>query len=463
MSVSHFLRNTYTRWLIEKHEPLVVAVSGGADSLALLHALHADGFSALHAATLDHGLRGTDGTADAEYVRHIAQSWGIAVTVGQAHLDPNIPAVEARARQARYAFLAQVAETIGARKVLTAHHADDQAETVLMHLLRGSGLHGLRGMDFNAPLPTAPHLRLIRPLLHVPRAQIIAYCATHGLHPREDLTNTDTAYLRNRLRLEILPQLATINPQIAQTLAQFARIAAHDDDFLDTAVRQHTEPHQIIGDARHTLPADVFIGLHPALKHRWILLAARALNPNADIRGERVEAAALLAAGGRVGALAELGSGLRLRVDYARIIIETLTAPPDTAGYILMPAHTEIPLTLTSGAQVLDTHTLQFYTSPPPHGFAAHLRIREGAQLTLRTRRSGDRFALSGLGEGHQSIKEWMIDHKVPRHLRDRIPLLCIDGEIAVILVGTRWPTGRNQTIEAGYDLYINFHEKLGL
>ncbi|HFD38988.1 MAG TPA: tRNA lysidine(34) synthetase TilS, partial [Anaerolineae bacterium] len=236
------------RWLIEQDRLLtsgdrvVVGVSGGPDSLCLLHLLHrlqAEYDLALHVAHLHHSLRGADADADAAFVRQIAAAWGLPCTVEQADVPALAAegklAVEEAARQARYAFLRRVAIGVGARIVAVGHNADDQAETVLMHFIRGSGLAGLRGMLPRAPYPqftnpqstnsqsTSPHLTLIRPLLDISRADILAYCDRHGLTPRFDRSNLDTTYFRNWLRHEALPLLARHNPNVDQVLRRTAR------------------------------------------------------------------------------------------------------------------------------------------------------------------------------------------------------------------------------------------------
>ncbi len=198
--------------LITAGQTLIVGVSGGTDSLVLLHILNQLaprlGIT-LHAATLDHQLRGEESVNDVRFVEQICREWSVPVTVGQADVASLAReqqlGIEAGARLARYDFLAGVAHTLGAVGVAVAHHADDQVETVLLHLLRGAGVHGLAGMALRSPVPGHADLSLIRPLLRVSRAEIETYSEQQHLVPRYDSTNSDTSLLRNAIRLEVLP------------------------------------------------------------------------------------------------------------------------------------------------------------------------------------------------------------------------------------------------------------------
>jgi len=248
--------------LFRPGELVVVAVSGGPDSLCLLHLLHglapALGLQ-LHVAHLNHGLRGEDADADARFVAGFAAALGLPCTIGQADVRaladaPGISLEEA-ARQARYRFLSETARAVGARTIAVGHNADDQAETVLMHFLRGSGLAGLRGMAPKTALgeywlggiasrQTPPlamtsggaDFWLIRPLLAIPRRAIEAYCAEHGLAPRFDRSNADTTFFRNRLRHELLPILEQYNPAIRAILAHTAEALAGDHQIVRAEV-----------------------------------------------------------------------------------------------------------------------------------------------------------------------------------------------------------------------------------
>jgi tRNA(Ile)-lysidine synthase len=209
-------------------QPVVVAVSGGADSVCLLYALHQHASCwqlALHVAHLDHALR-PESSDDAAFVAAFAQQLQLpfySMRLSPGSLDDDPRGLEAAARSARYAFLRHVALQIDTPvTIATAHHQDDQAETLLLHLVQGSGLNGLAAMAWVAHLPDEeqPPIRLVRPLLGVSRASIHDYLRSKGLQWREDASNQETTHLRNRLRHEVLPVLADINPNIHATLAR---------------------------------------------------------------------------------------------------------------------------------------------------------------------------------------------------------------------------------------------------
>src|SRR5258706_736025 len=228
---------------IEKHQLLptcgeiIVAVSGGADSLCLLHLLHrlcGPGKPypelRLHAAHLNHKLRGEESLRDADAVASIAATWGIPCTVGVI----DVPALarkehrslEDAARVARYRFLRQLAH---GQPIAVAHHGGDQVEAVLLLWMRGSGLAGMVGM-----LPRQQDI--LRPLLEVSHADTVAYCRQHAIVPLEDLSNTDPRFLRNRIRHELLPLLQSLNPAIQETLLRNAGVIRVDVEWIEAQV-----------------------------------------------------------------------------------------------------------------------------------------------------------------------------------------------------------------------------------
>lgn len=421
---------------------LLVGVSGGADSLALLHILHtlrgALGVQ-LHVATLDHGLRGQAGADDARFVVETCEAWEIPVTAGAVVVESQGAGIEGAARRARYDFLAEVAHETGTQRVAVAHHADDQAETVLMHLIRGAGLRGLSGMAFSAPLPGHPDLVLIRPMLRATRTEIEVYCQQHKLQPRHDMTNQDTRRLRNRIRLETLPHLRQLNPQIDRALVQLARLAATDHAFLQQMLDSKVADGLTIESGRVTLRRDTFLDLSPALRQHFLLEALRQLGAT-DTGFEHIIQAVGLASRGRTGQIALLGGNLRLRIDYDAIVVERADTPPAHDGPLLpedvvldiaIPGDTPLP----NGVWQLRTSHDPF----PPEIPQVRLMIAGQPIVQLRTRRAGDRFAPPGLGGHTQKVKKWMIDHKLPQAIRTQIPILTLDGQIAAMMIGTRW------------------------
>ncbi len=460
-------RHALRPWLAGR--PVVVGVSGGPDSLCLLHLLHrlsSPLAMALHVATLDHGLRGPASAADAAFVERTARRWGLPVH--RATRDVQAVArslglgLEEAARLARYTFLAQAAYQVGAQAIAVGHNADDQAETILMHLIRGSGLAGLRGMLPLAPLsdyhllpdaPPAGALVLLRPLLDIPRADIEAYCAAHDLHPRQDATNVELTYFRNRLRHQVLPLLATLNPNIRQLLVRTGHVLAADYALLQelvqaeftAALRRQLEDVIVLDLERFRRPA-----LPQAIRRGLVREALRRLAPELrDVGFLAVEQALEAALAGTTGSQVTLPGGVMLRVDYRSLTFHRPGAPlhctdrpwlpPGTALRVRVPGPTVLP---TSG-WVLHTRWLQPGEDPASfwgRPFTATLALPEPAELTLRTRRPGDRFAPQGLGGHTQKLSDTLINARIPAPQRDVLPLLVVDGQLAWVVLG---PQGR--------------------
>ncbi len=447
------LETTYQTFLRHNLLPptakLVVGVSGGADSLALLHLLyqlrHRGGWQ-LHAATLDHGLRGQAGADDVTFVVHTCRAWDIPVTAGQVDVlvlsHQRGRGIEETARAARYDFLATTARQIGARHIAVAHHADDQAETILLHLIRGSGLQGLSGMEFRLPLPGYPDLLLIRPLLAVTRRQIEAYCADHALHPRQDSTNLDTNYLRNRLRLETLPHLRQLNPQIERALLQMADTAALEASYLAQQLAQVTAYHIQKEDRRILITREVFRRMHPALQRRFIYDCARALG-STETSYDHILHALETGAQGEVGAEARLPGKLRLRVTYTSVMIEHENAPPLPYDGPLLAGGDEITVPIPGLTPLPGTQwTLQISNIPLPD--SQPLMLPAGAAVSLRTRRAGDRFTPLGMRGQGQTLNKWLINHKIPQAIRDQLPLIIVNDTIAALFVHKQWFISQN-------------------
>ncbi len=366
--------------LFDRGSTVIVGVSGGADSVCLLHALLTlapEYDLRLHVAHLDHQLRSDAARADADFVLDLARQWNLPCTIESrdvaAFTRDHKLSIEEAARQVRYAFLIEVALANESETIAVAHNADDQTESVLMHFLRGSGLAGLRGMLPKLPIDDfrlligntvnqqsatpALHqaqrgasvqnqqskIHLIRPLLDVPRADIEAYCAQHALPFRIDATNADTTYFRNRLRHELLPVLETYNPNIRSILRRTATVAAADYELLE-AHRNFAWDMTLIDETETAITFSLSawreqpIGTQRALLRRAVQQLCASLR---DIDFVHVEAAIDLLSRAVTGDQATLPHNLILEVSYDSFTI----APRDQ---LAVPDWPQLPEGLSS-------------------------------------------------------------------------------------------------------------------
>ncbi|MGD8996988.1 MAG: tRNA lysidine(34) synthetase TilS [Anaerolineae bacterium] len=497
-----------THGLLGPGDGVVVGLSGGPDSLCLLHVLRrlcATYHLQLHVAHLNHGTRGEASDADARFARRTAIGWDLPVTVERRDV-PRLAAdhglaFEEAARRVRYAFLAQVAESIQAGKIAVGHNADDQAETVLMHFLRGSGLAGLRGMLPLTPIsdyrllepladqeagsqrqasiegtgPEPVHRRrdrntdkgrdsrasasIIRPLLEVPRANIERYCAEHGLRPCFDRSNLDTTYFRNRLRHKLLPELETYNPNIRERLCHTADVVGADYDLLvrlrrdawEWIVREEHEDTIVFDQtAWQALP----VSLQRATLRQATYRLRRSLR---DVTFVHVENARQVALAGETGKQATLPMALALTVGYETLIVGDAgeAGPPPDEPLLWSERTLSVPIPgtrpLPESDWILDASILKRWDmeeiTETDHPWTAYLDAETLARpIQLRPRRPGDRFRPQGMGGHSVKVSELMINLKIPQTWRDHVPLLVVAGEVL-------WVCGRriaeNAKVEA--------------
>ncbi len=402
--------------------PVVVGASGGPDSTALLHALHGTGVT-LHVAHLNHGLRGAAADGDADFVAGLAAELGAPCVVDRAELPQ---AAEDAARRARRAFLEGVADAAGARWIALGHTADDQAETVLHRVLRGSGLRGLAGMR-----PVAG--RYVRPLLTMRRAAALDYLAEIGAAYRVDASNLDPAFTRNRIRYELLPRLtADYNPQVVEALNRLAEIAGAAEDWVAAEVAA-LDRAAVRRDAGIVHVDTAAVTAAPRFLRLALLreLAAEAAGGAAGVTFEHAAAVARLLEG--AGPPVALPGGVVGRRSGS---VVTLAPPPGWARW-----EVAIPL---PGTAVVDGAGVQValeLVPPPadpatPPGEAYFDADRLEPPLAVRNRRRGDRF--QGLGApGAQKLKQFLSDRKVPLAARDGVPLL-VDRAGIVCVLGHR-------------------------
>jgi tRNA(Ile)-lysidine synthetase-like protein len=465
--------------LLERGDGIVVGVSGGPDSLCLLHVLlrlREVYDLQLHVAHLHHGARGADADADATFVEELAAEWDLPVTFERR----DVPALarehhlafEEAARRVRYAFLACVAAEIGAYKIAVGHNADDQAETVLMHFLRGAGPAGLRGMLPATPVTDYRMLEplrrqeaggkkqdacilhpasyiIIRPLLDVPRANVERYCTEHGLQPRFDRSNLDTTYFRNRLRHELLPLLETYNPNVRARLRHTAAVVAADYELL-TRLQEQSWIDTVQEERRAAVVFDraawraLPVALQRAVLRRAVYCLRHSLR---DVDFVHVEDARRVGLSGGTGAQAMLPDGLALTVSYDTLTVGDAgdAGPPpdepllwqDEPLTVWVPGTTPLPQSdWVLQAELLERWNMeQIARNPDP--WTAYLDADTlAAPLALRRRRQGDRFRPLGM-QGHSvKLSAFLINLKIPHAWRDHVPLLVTDDEIV-------WVCGR--------------------
>lgn len=506
---------------------VVVAVSGGTDSLCLLHVLwrlRAVGGPALHAAHLDHRFRGEQSAAEARFVAQRAEEWEIPATVQQVDVPAMVQATgqnkQAAARRVRYAFLARVAQRVGADAVAVAHQAEDQAETVLLHLLRGAGLAGLRGMrplvawdewatdpdgmieriergydgkmeaalapmleqiippeHPEHPEPSATRPSLVRPLLEVSRAEIEAYCASHALIPQHDPSNASLSYTRNRIRAELLPHLAQFNGQIVAALGRTAQVCADDYEYiqqqLETAWSEGlVEEYPDV--LRFSLPR--WNSLPPVLQRYALRRGAMHFACTEELSYEQVEAARF-ATTQHTGYQHLLAGGLVLQVSYDAFLLARQDSPVYQPGVsILDPAFQQFPqlarddlaLVVPGVLLLSDSWRVESSYQQPDHlptegrgrwrWWVALDADTIQTPLALRRRRAGERFTPAG-GAGTKRLQDFFVDQKIPRPLREGWPLLATPTRI-VWVVGLRADSHFQATPETTRTLWVVFRRE---
>ncbi len=405
-------------------DTVVVAVSGGADSVALLDILASLGELRLNlvVAHLNHLLRGAEADADEEFVRRLAESYGLPVEVRRADVREKAAregrSLEDAGRIARYAFLDALAASHEARVVALAHHADDQAETVLLRLLRGAGGSGLCAMT---PMSAG---RYVRPLLNVTRGEIEAYLRKRGIAWRTDSSNDDTDFLRNRIRHELIPLLSTYNPAISERLAATAHALAADEEFLETATTTAFARHGRKGAEGVTLSVAGLLAEPRAIRlrlfRRAILLVKGDL---ARISFRHLQELDRLLFSSRPHLALTLPDGLHAAKSYGEISISTdEVQSPLQPDEICLDGPGRYPL---PGGWVLTVDLARPPADPRSAPATTVYFDLDQAPFPWRVRtfRPGDRFSPFGM-DGHKKVKELFIDAKIPLSLRCRIPLL---------------------------------------
>ena len=454
------------RRLLQKGDSVVAGISGGPDSVCLLHLLHglSEAFAlSLYAVHVHHGLRGAEADADRQYTEDFCAHLGVPLRVFSFDVKKMAEeqglTTEEMGRLLRYTAFEQVREKLLAEtktagthisvKIAVAQNQNDQAETVLMRIMRGTGIDGLAGMEYMRDGT------IIRPLLDVSRAEIEAYNTRKGLSPRIDSTNLAPDYTRNKIRLELIPYIQNnFNENILEGLSRLARTTAEDKSFLyecveDAARRLLLDRQEVKGSIRENTVSteSIYIDrkgyreLSPAIAKRLILKVTKQIGLLQDMTAVHLDSADQMIRTGTAGSHMDLPHGFGLMVSYNEI---RFSAPSEKilgksfCYRITLGEITEIP---ESNARfrvkvIPAVEAAALSTGNDSRAFLSADPDLWKQPVYIRTRRPGDRIAPLGM-TGTKKLQDYFVDQKIPREKRDEIPLVCCGQEVLWI-VGSR-------------------------
>ncbi|NOU98305.1 tRNA lysidine(34) synthetase TilS [Paenibacillus sp. LMG 31456] len=472
--VSRVEQEIRTERLFEEGDSIVVAVSGGPDSVALLHVLFALSKQwkwRLSVAHLNHGFRIKESEQEEVLVSELAAKLGLPIEVARLDVPEYIKETgknsQSAARELRYRFLHKAAALFKANRIALAHHADDQAETVLMRLLRGTGPSGLTGIPKRR---MEKEMELVRPLLRIYKTEILDYCHTQQLPYSIDSSNLERKYVRNELRLDLIPSLQKqYNEQLPQALNRLSEMMTAEDDYMELQARALL----VEGVAKESdsvkWSRKWFMGLHVALQRRLIKLILNYLGLDPDsidfLKLEKM----------RDGIVSVKPSNMRLNIggsliltrEYDRIYLHNYVVPPISFSYSFESGQNnlEIPeIGVSLECTWLDRELFNRAAVPlSDNPYTAWFDAEQLQQpIEVRSRRDGDRMSLFGLN-GSKKVKDIFIDAKIPPSLRAKVPIIT-DGQGRIIwLSGVRRSSLSTVTDSTKLILYMKLHMPEGL
>ena len=424
--------------LVKNGDAVLAAVSGGPDSVCLLHVLFSLSEELgirLFAIHINHMLRGSESDADEQYTKELCGRLGIpirsvSVDISELSRSRGISLEEA-GREARYAEFEKYADETGAAVIAVAHNRNDQAETVLMHILRGSGLAGLSGMGLKRG-------RVIRPLLEINRSEIDEYCHEQKLEPRIDSTNLKEDFTRNRMRLKLIPYInSNFDMDVTGSLCRISKLAGLDSSYLEKcAEEEYAASLEKAGSDFIHLKLEALIRLHPAIMSRVLRLTMQKLTGNLKgIESVHMDILSDLVLGGLTGPVVQLPRNIRAGISYGilKIYLNKEEKPASVFNRkIQVPGQTLVK----EMASIIKAEIMEKSSEVDKYGklgynsmvqFFDYDLLKEG--INIRNREAGDIFK-PYKSNGTKKLKEFFIDSKIPRDLRDEIPVIAIGNEV---------------------------------
>lgn len=414
---------------------VLLALSGGSDSASLLDMLVSSGCR-VECAHLNHMIRGETALRDEKFCLALGEKYGVPVHVGRIDVPASArergEGIEEAARRERYAFLAGVMRKRGISVLVTAHNADDNLETLLLRLARGSGARGMCGIppvrEFDGDMT------VVRPILGVTKAEILEYCGAYGIEYVSDETNEDIEYSRNRIRARVVPELRRINPAAAESAARLSASLREDCDYLDSLACRFVESSCAGGRA----PASELCALPPPISHRVL---ARLYRDSGGAMLEEKHVRMLINACDAGDTSVSLPGGISAEVRGGLLAFSRVCEPhheelPEGNFYL---SEGENPL--PGGCTVIICHDTADNSENTNLIYKVSTKTRlntdtiKGA-LYARRRLPGDRILQNGM---HKSVKKLFCDKKIPAALRARIPVICCGEEIILVpFIGAR-------------------------
>lgn len=447
MNIVHKVEQTIMEEkLFANKDTVIVAVSGGLDSVALLHMLHHLSSTwnwRLIVAHVNHQFRGSESDQEAESVRRLAGTLRIPCEVGvinvPEYIQKNSLNTQVAAREKRYQFLVQTAQHYEAHKIALAHHADDQAETLLMRLIRGSSPSGLSGMPIRR---TEQKVELVRPFLRIYKSELLDYCKENSIHFCEDSSNQERKYKRNQVRLDMIPFLQKWNRQLPQSLNRLSVMMKDEDDFMENETKRRFE--QIITAAPKDcyFSRELYLALPIALQRRLIKLVLSYLSPNAETydytKVELIRSAVIQTTPPSM--VLHLSEHISFVREYDQIHIGQEVAEGHNdyiyitdcfpSLHTISEAEMEIYMEEKSDVELLSLQKK-----------VLNEMVFDLDEITLpiiiRNRRQGDRIKIVGL-KGSKKVKDIFIDEKVPPSRREKIPIVVDANDQVLWIPGIR-------------------------
>lgn len=415
------IKNTIEKYgLIEKGDRVLIGLSGGADSVCLTHTLYLlqDKLGIkIYTAHMNHCIRGDAADSDEHFAAEFSKSLGIdCISEKQdvrGYAETKGISEETAGRELRYAFFERVMKELGLNKIATAHNKNDNAETILMHFMRGSGITGLCGIPFKRG-------NIVRPMLEITRDEIEQYCEKNNLKYVTDSTNSETVYTRNKIRLDLIPKIQSeFNPGFINTITRNSVLISEEADYIEREADKVCKEIE-----NNSISLDCFAKNHDAISRHVIMRMIKSSGIG-DISAEYTQSVLELAKTGRSGAQISLPDGRIAKIEYGRLIIgknEEETAPFEY----------DIPIGKTVFIKEMGI-SVKAEISDGKDVFSGD----ENSRIVIRSRREGDVFYLVGM-EGSKKVKKYFIDKKITRSERLKTGILTIDNEIAWIIGAQR-------------------------